>query len=202
MTTITKPKKLTKTELLEIENKNIKNQVDDLSKKIDLIISGTGINQTSKIDFNSRIKLTCYILGRNAFVLNKKTIIFPKLGSTYTIGVAEANDLVINEKYKSQLECGLLSFDKNEWYEHFGIIKPIPLNDENFKEILLGNTIYKFNELSQFKKDEIVLHELMYRTAQMIKRHKVKLEWEKSSELEKYFEAKFENLVALIDEIL
>ncbi len=193
----TKIKKPTKENQLE-------NQVKDLTEKLNLLMSGASLtsNKNTEIGANDRVKVICYLLGKNGFILNKKTIMFAKSGATHTLGLAEVNDLEANDKYKSQLEAGLIVFDDDKWYTHFGIIKPIPLNDNNFKDILLGDTINKFNELSQFKKDEIVLHELMYRTAQLVKTHKVSLNFEKIDALEKYFQVKFSNLVALVDEII
>lgn len=191
--------------ILKTENNELKIKFDELDNRFNTLMTSMAINTSNReiITANDRALVTYYILGRNGYVLNGKTIIFPKLGSSHTLGILEINDLVINEKYKSQVENGLVIFEDDKWYAHFGIIKPIPLNDENFKEILINkDTINKFNELSQYKKDEIVLHELMYRTAQLIKKHKVKLEFEKIIELEKYFNVKFDTLVALVENII
>lgn len=181
---------------------DLERELEELKCKFDILInSSNNLNNSNTINLDDRVSIITYFLGNEALTLNKNEVPLVGLGAETSISIQESDDLA--RKYRNRIVCGLIEFKDNKWYRRYGINKPDILTDEYLINVLQNNnTLDIFNKLTNKKNKEydIVLHQLIYRTVQLVKTHKVKLDYTKTGVLEKYFGCKFDLMSRLIEE--
>ncbi len=101
--------------------------------------------------------------------------------------------------YKNMFKKGILYFVNPDDYTRFSIKPEIDLSDENLVDLLSNNTSHYIIEyckkITNDKKDLMEMFALIYQIARLIDGKKVDLDYEIRSNLEKYFNIEFTELI-------
>lgn len=180
---------------------DLEKQVEFLTAQVTALLNQSNQNNNNNnININERVKITTYFLGEEALTLNGNDIPLPELGAKASITISESDDLI--RKYKDRVASGLIDFDDEKWYDYHGITKPdYTFDDKYLTEVLNAtNTIEIFDKITNNRKTTVLFHQLIYRIVQLIRTHKVRLDYDKRIKLEKYFQVKFDYMARLVEE--
>lgn len=101
--------------------------------------------------------------------------------------------------YKNMFKKGILYFVNPDDYTRFSIKPEIDLSDDNLVDLLSNNTSHYIIEyckkITNDKKDLMEMFALIYQIARLIDGKKVDLDYEIRSNLEKYFNIEFTELI-------
>lgn len=101
--------------------------------------------------------------------------------------------------YKNMFKKGILYFANENDYTKFNIKPEIDLSDEAVIDLLSNNSyidiIEKAKEITKDKRDLMEMFTLIYQIARLIDEKKVNLDYSVRSNLEKYFDVGFDELV-------